>query len=96
MFIKGNAYLPLIAVPVRKGLFVRGDHVYEVMTNPRNSHVVPAKQLAEAIGLDPRGPWNDLQECQRAADRLFREGRYEDWAEYSTAIVVPGASLRPQ
>lgn len=67
--------------------------MYEVMTNPGDSRVVPARQLAEAIGLDPRGPWNDLQECQRVADRLFREGRRTDWVEYSTTIVVPGASL---
>lgn len=93
MFIQGNSYLRLVAVPVRKGLFVRGDHMYEVMTNPRKSRVVQAKQLAEVIGLDPRGPWNDLQECQRTADRLFREGRNEDWVEYSSGIVVPGASL---
>jgi hypothetical protein len=49
--------------------------------------------LAETIGLDPDGPWNDLQECQRTADRLFGEGRNEDWVEYSTAVVVPGEVL---
>jgi hypothetical protein len=93
VFIKGNSYLRLVGVPVRKGLFVRGDHIYEVMTTPGSSRVVPAQQLAEAIGLDPHGPWNDLQECQRTADRLFREGRNEDWVEYSTAVVVPGEAL---
>jgi hypothetical protein len=93
MFIKGNSYLRLVGVPVRKGMFVWGDHMYEVMTSPGASRVVPAQQLAETIGLDPHGPWNDLQECQRTADRLFGEGRNEDWVEYSTAVVVPGEVL---
>lgn len=52
--------------------------MYEVMTNPGASRVVAAKQLAEAVCLDPHGPWNNLQECQGTADRLFREGRNED------------------
>lgn len=67
--------------------------MYEVMTAPGASRVVPAQQLPEAIGLDPHSPWNDLREYQRTADRLFREGRNEDWVGYSTAIVVPGEAL---
>lgn len=67
--------------------------MYEVMTRPGVSRVVTAQQLAEVVGLDPRGPWTDLQESQRTADRLFREGRDEEWVEYSTAIVVSGESL---
>ena len=55
------------------------------------------RHTSEAMGrgyrLGPHGPWNDLQECQRTADRLFGEGRNEDWVEYSTAVVVPGEVL---
>jgi hypothetical protein len=93
MFVEGNVYLRLIGVPVRRGLFVKGHHVYEVMTRPGECRVVRSQQLAEAIGLNARGPWNDLQESQRTADRLFREGLRGEWVEYSTAIVVSGESL---
>ncbi|MBP3042942.1 hypothetical protein KKR91_07985 [Arthrobacter jiangjiafuii] len=93
MFIKNNSYLRLVRVPERHGIFVRGDNVYEVMTSPGVVKTVPAKQLGEALGLAPREPRNDLQECRRTAQRLFREGKHEDWVEYSTAIVVPGESL---
>ncbi|MDR6986382.1 hypothetical protein J2Y66_000852 [Paenarthrobacter nitroguajacolicus] len=89
MYIEGNIYLRLVAVPVRKGLLLRGDHMYEVLTYPGHPRVVSAKELAGAVGVDPRGPWNDLQECQRVADRLYREGRKGEWVEYHTAIIVP-------
>lgn len=93
MFIRKNSYLRLVRVPERHGIFVRGDNVYEVMTGPGVIKTVPAKKLAEALGLDPSEPRNDLQECRRTARRLFRDGRHGDWVEYSTAIVVPGESL---
>jgi len=88
MNIDGNTYLRLVAVPDRKGLFVRGDHMYEVMKDLGRPSVVSAKELAGVVGVDPRGPWNDLQECQRTADRLYREGRHGDWVEYPTALIV--------
>lgn len=67
--------------------------IYEVMTIPGVVKTVPAKQLGEALGMDPGEPKNDLQGYRRTAQRLFREGRDGDWVEYSTAIVVPGESL---
>jgi hypothetical protein len=92
MYIEGNTYLRLIAVPVRKGLLIRGHHMYEVMTKPGPPSVVSAKELAGAVGVGRSGPWNDLQECQRTADRLYREGRHGDWVEYPTSIIVPAGS----
>lgn len=93
MFIKGNAYLRVVRVPKRWGLLVWGNNVYNVMTSPGVVKTVPAKRLDEALGLDPGAAQNDVQECRRTAQRLFREGRHEDWVEYSTTIVVPGDSL---
>lgn len=93
MFIQGKKYLRVIGVPVRKGLFAKGDYLYQVLTQPGESRVVEAKRLADAMGVSPRGPWNDLQECQRTASRLFREGRRQEWVEYGTAIVVSSESL---
>ena len=93
MFIKGNAYLRLVRVPKRRGLLVWGNHVYDVMTSPGVVTTVPAKRLNDALGLDPSGPQNDVQHCRRTATRLYREGRHQDWVEYSTTIVVPGDSL---
>ena len=90
MFVKGNSYVRLIGVPERKGLFAKGHNVYEVMTVPGVIEVVPAEQLAGALGLDPSGPWVDLQECQRTAKRLYVQGASQFWVEYPTAIVVDG------
>jgi hypothetical protein len=89
MLIEGNKYLRLTAVPIRKGLFAKGEYTYEVLTHPGEARVVDANHLADAIGVGPHGPWNDLQECQRTASRLFKEGRRKDWVEYGTAIIVP-------
>ena len=94
MFIKGNAYLRMVEAPERKGLFAKGHYVYEVMTTPNSVRAATAEQLADTLGVDPSGPWVDLQECQRAAKRLFRDGNSTDWVEYPTAIVVSDASLR--
>ncbi|CEA06752.1 hypothetical protein BN1051_00111 [Arthrobacter saudimassiliensis] len=94
MFIKGNAYLRMVEAPERKGVFAKGCYVYEVMTALDSVQVVTAGQLADNLGVDPSGPWVDLQECQRAAKHLFRDGNSTDWVEYPTAIVVSDASLR--
>ena len=67
--------------------------MYEVMTSPGVVETVPAKRLDKALGLDPKGAQNDLQECQRIADRLYKEGKHEDWVEYSTGFVIPSSEL---
>jgi len=92
MLLKGNSYLRVITIPERKGLFAKGHNVYEVMTAPGVVEIVPAEQLAGVLGLDPSGPWGDLQECQRTARRLYLQGDYQCWVEYPTAIVVDGVS----
>lgn len=93
MFIRGNAYLRVAGVPKRWGPLVWGNNVYDVMTSPGVIKTVPAKRLDEALGLDPGAAQNDVQHCRQTAQRLYREGRHEDWVEYSTTIVVPGDSL---
>lgn len=94
MFANGYAYFRQVEAPVRKGLLVRGHTMYEVMTEPGATRRVGWKQLGEALGHGPQSSRRDMQECQAAADRLFREGRSDDWVHYSSAQVVPGESLQ--
>lgn len=93
MFVRGKKYVRQVRVPERRGLLVWGDYVYEVMTSPGLVETVPAKRLDKALGLDPKGAQNDLQECQRIADRLYKEGKHDDWVEYSTGFVIPSSEL---
>ena len=94
MFSNGYTYFRQVEAPVRKGLFVRGKTMYEVMTAPGVTHLVEAKLLGGSVGYDPRGSRRDMQECQQAAHRLFLEGRSDDWVHYSSAQVIPGESLQ--
>ncbi len=93
MFVRGKKYVRQVRVPERRGLLVWGDYVYEVMTSPGVVETVSAKRLDKALGLDPKGAQNDQQECQRIADRLYKEGKHEDWVEYSTGFVIPSSEL---
>lgn len=60
MFIKGNYYVRLISAPVRHGLFTRGRHMYEVMTEPGVTHFVELKYLGASVHYDPRGDRRDM------------------------------------
>ena len=67
--------------------------MYEVMTAPSIVRVVSAEKLAGVLGLDPSGPWGDLQECQRTSKRLYLQSDHTQWVEYPTAVVVEGGTL---
>lgn len=93
-FASGDAYFRRVEAPGRKGLFMRGRAMFEVMTAPGVTRLVTAGALGEALGYGPQRSRKDFQECQSVADRLFREGRRDAWVHYSSAQVVPGESLR--
>lgn len=93
-FTNEHTYFRQVEAPVRKGLFMRGLAMFEVMTAPGVTRLVTAGELSEALGYGPQRSRRDLQECQAASDRLFRERRSDEWVHYSSAQVVPGESLR--
>lgn len=94
MFANGYAYFRQVEAPVRKGLFMRGHTMYEVMTEPGVTRLVGWKQLGEALGQGHQDSRRDMQECQTAAHRLFSGGRSHDWIHYSSAQVVSGEVLQ--
>lgn len=94
LFSHGNTCFRQVQAPVRKGLFMRGRAMFEVMTAPGVTRLVTAGELPEAVGYGPQRSRRDFQECQAAADRLFRERQSEEWVHYSSAQVVPGELLR--
>ncbi|MBT2550977.1 hypothetical protein [Arthrobacter sp. ISL-65] len=94
MSANGDTYFRQVEAPVRKGLFMRGRAMFEVMTAPGVTRLVTGGELGKALGYGPQRSRRDLQECQAAADRLFRAGRSDDWVHYSSAQVVSGESLR--
>jgi hypothetical protein len=94
MFANGYAYFRQVEAPVRKGLRMRGNAMYEVMAEPGATRFVALSQLGEAVGYGPHNSRKDFQECKAAAHRLFMEGRSDDWVHYSSAQVVPGDSLQ--
>lgn len=90
-----STYFRLVEVPVRKGWFSRtGSTTYEVMTAPHFTTLVTLDKLAEAVDYNPMRSRKDFQECKMIADRLFREGRTDDWVHYSSSYVVPDKALR--
>lgn len=94
MFANADRYFRQIEAPVRKGLFMRGRFMFEVMTAPGVTRLVTAGELGEALGYGPQRARKDFQECQFTAARLLREGRSDTWVHYSSAQVVPDGSLR--
>lgn len=95
MFANASTYFRLIEVPVRKGWFSRkGTFTYQVATKPGATRLVTLDQLGEAMGYGPQDSQKDWRECQIVADRLFREGRTDDWVHYSSSYVVPDEKLR--
>lgn len=94
MFAHGYTYFRQVEAPVRKGLFMRGRAMFEVMTAPGVTRLVDLGELGEALGYGPQCSRRDLHECQFTADRLFRVGRSDAWVHYSSAQVIPGESLR--
>jgi hypothetical protein len=90
-----STYFRLVEAPIRKGWFSRkGTFTYEVMTAPGVTRFVGLDQLGEAVGYGPQHSRKDWQECQMVADRLFREGRKDDWVHYPSSYVVPDETLR--
>jgi hypothetical protein len=94
MFAHGYTYFRQVEAPVRKGMFMRGRAMFEVMTAPGVTRLVALGELGEALGYGPQCSRRDFQECQFTADRLFREGRSDAWVHYSSAQVVPDESLQ--
>ena len=95
MFGNGGTYFRLIETPVRKRWFsLKGTFTYEVATAPGVTRLVTLDQLGQAVGYGPQDSRKDWQECQMVADRLFREGRRDDWVHYSSSFVVPDETLR--
>lgn len=94
MFAKEGVYLRQIAVRKRKGLFMRGVAMYEVMTEPGVTVFVERKYLGAVVSYDPRGSRRDWQESMAATRRLFDEGRRGEWVYFPTGGVVSGGSLR--
>lgn len=94
MFGNEDAYFRQIEAPVRKGLFMRGCFMFEVMTAPGVTRLVTLGELGETLGYGPQRSRKDFQECQFTAARLFREGRSDAWVHYSSAQVVLNESLR--
>lgn len=93
-FAHGYTYFRQIEAPVRKGLFMSGRTMYEVMTAPGVTRLVTAGELGQALGYGPQRSRKDFQECQATAARLLREGQVNAWVHYSSAQVVPDESLR--
>ncbi|WP_346959222.1 hypothetical protein [uncultured Arthrobacter sp.] len=95
MFANEGTYFRLIEIPVRKSwLSLKGTITYEVATAPGVTRLVTLDQLGQAVGYGPQDSRKDWQECQMVADRLFREGRRDDWVHYSSSYVVPDETLR--
>ncbi len=95
MFANGSTYFRLIENPVRKGWFsFKGTFTYEVATAPGVTRLVTLDQLGDAVGYGPQSFRKDWQECKLVADRLFREGRRDDWVQYSSSYVFPDETLR--
>lgn len=95
MFANGGTYFRLIETPVRKMWFsLEGTFTYEVATAPGVTRLVTLDQLGQAVGYGPQDSPKDWQECRMVADRLFREGRTDDWVHYSSSYVVPDDALR--
>lgn len=95
MFANGSMYFRKVTTPVRKGWFSStGSTTYEVMTAPGVTRIVGRDQLGEAVGYGPEHSSKDWHECQMVADRLFKEGRKDDWVHYSSSYIVPDESLR--
>lgn len=93
-FANADTYFRQIEAPVRKGLFMRGRFMFEVMTAPGVTRLVTLGELGETLGYGLQRSRKDFQECQFTAARLFREGRSDAWVHYSRAQVVPDGSLR--
>jgi hypothetical protein len=95
MWDRESAYFRKVTAPVRKNWFSStGASTYEVMTAPGITRFVGLDQLAEAVGYGPEHSRKDWHECQMVAERLFREGRSDEWVHYSSSCVVPGERLR--
>jgi hypothetical protein len=95
MWDRDSAYFRKVTASVRKGWFSStGSTTYEVMTAPGVTRIVGVDQLAEAVGYGASHSRKDWHECQMVADRLYREGRKDDWVHYSSSYIVPDESLR--